>query len=88
MHGTVLVVIITAVVFDFTNGFHDTKIYLAYRITARADRGTVGSGFKVGQVVSASMVSLAHSTNDARRPSLPRRSASWPVPWWSVTAST
>ncbi|MGH3843162.1 MAG: inorganic phosphate transporter [Pseudonocardiaceae bacterium] len=41
--------------------------YLAYRITARADRGAVGSGFKVGQVISASMVSLAHGTNDAQK---------------------
>jgi inorganic phosphate transporter, PiT family len=41
--------------------------YLAYRITARADQSTVGSGFKVGQVVSASMVSLAHGTNDAQK---------------------
>ncbi len=41
--------------------------YLAYRITARADHSTVGSGFKVGQVVSASMVSLAHGTNDAQK---------------------
>lgn len=41
--------------------------YLVYRITARADRGTVSSGFKVGQVVSASMVSLAHGTNDAQK---------------------
>ncbi len=41
--------------------------YLAYRITARTDRGTVSRGFKVGQVVSASMVSLAHGTNDAQK---------------------
>ena len=41
--------------------------YLAYRITARADRDTVSGGFKVGQVVSASMVSLAHGTNDAQK---------------------
>ncbi|HEY3894376.1 MAG TPA: inorganic phosphate transporter [Pseudonocardiaceae bacterium] len=41
--------------------------YLAYRITARRDHATVGSGFKVGQVVSASMVSLAHGTNDAQK---------------------
>lgn len=41
--------------------------YLAYRITARADRGAVSSGFKVGQVVSASMVSLAHGTNDVQK---------------------
>ncbi|MBV8541385.1 MAG: inorganic phosphate transporter [Pseudonocardiales bacterium] len=42
--------------------------YLAYRITTRAaDRGTVSRGFKTGQVVSASMVSLAHGTNDAQK---------------------
>jgi PiT family inorganic phosphate transporter len=41
--------------------------YLAYRITMRADHDAVSSGFKVGQVVSASMVSLAHGTNDAQK---------------------
>ena len=41
--------------------------YLAYRITARADRDAVGRGFKAGQVISASMVSLAHGTNDAQK---------------------
>lgn len=41
--------------------------YLAYRITERADDGTVRRGFKVGQIVSASMVALAHGTNDAQK---------------------
>ncbi|HJT03554.1 MAG TPA: inorganic phosphate transporter [Pseudonocardiaceae bacterium] len=41
--------------------------YLAYRITSRAHRATVGAGFKTGQVVSASLVSLAHGTNDAQK---------------------
>ncbi|MGH3718462.1 MAG: inorganic phosphate transporter [Pseudonocardiaceae bacterium] len=41
--------------------------YFAYRITTRTDRDTVSRGFKVGQVVSASMVSLAHGTNDAQK---------------------
>jgi len=41
--------------------------YLAYRITQRAHEGDVGKGFKVGQIVSASMVSLAHGTNDAQK---------------------
>ncbi|MGH3773353.1 MAG: inorganic phosphate transporter [Pseudonocardiaceae bacterium] len=41
--------------------------YLAYRITTQTDRDTVSRGFKVGQVVSASMVSLAHGTNDAQK---------------------
>jgi PiT family inorganic phosphate transporter len=41
--------------------------YLAYRITARADDGTVERGFRYGQIVSASMVALAHGTNDAQK---------------------
>jgi inorganic phosphate transporter, PiT family len=41
--------------------------FLAYRLTARADDGTVQRGFRVGQIVSASMVALAHGTNDAQK---------------------
>jgi PiT family inorganic phosphate transporter len=41
--------------------------YLAYRITARSDDGTVKRGFKAGQILSASMVALAHGTNDAQK---------------------
>jgi PiT family inorganic phosphate transporter len=41
--------------------------FLAYRITARAADGTVTKGFKIGQIVSASMVALAHGTNDAQK---------------------
>ncbi len=41
--------------------------YLAYRITARAAKDTVTKGFKLGQVVSGSMVALAHGTNDAQK---------------------
>ena len=41
--------------------------YLAYRITDRADQGDVGQGFKVGQIISSSMLSLAHGTNDAQK---------------------
>ena len=41
--------------------------YLAYRITARGADGTVKQGFKLGQIVSASMVALAHGTNDAQK---------------------
>jgi inorganic phosphate transporter, PiT family len=41
--------------------------YLAYRITARGRDGTVKRGFKLGQIVSASMVALAHGTNDAQK---------------------
>ena len=41
--------------------------HLAYRITARAAQGTVTKGFKLGQIVSGSMVALAHGTNDAQK---------------------
>jgi len=41
--------------------------YLAFRITARADPTRVNRGFKVSQRVSASMVALAHGTNDAQK---------------------
>jgi PiT family inorganic phosphate transporter len=41
--------------------------YLAYRITSRSDGGTVSRGFKAGQIASASLVSLAHGTNDAQK---------------------
>jgi PiT family inorganic phosphate transporter len=41
--------------------------YLIYRITARAAEKSVNGGFKLGQIVSASMVALAHGTNDAQK---------------------
>jgi inorganic phosphate transporter, PiT family len=41
--------------------------YLAFRVTARADPGITSRGFKLGQTVSASMVALAHGTNDAQK---------------------
>src|SRR3954468_4612842 len=41
--------------------------YLAFRVTARAEPGIPSRGFKLGQTVSASMVALAHGTNDAQK---------------------
>ncbi|MGW5723268.1 anion permease [Amycolatopsis sp. NPDC003865] len=41
--------------------------FLVYRITARAKQDTVGRTFKAGQIASASLVSLAHGTNDAQK---------------------
>ncbi|WP_333767038.1 inorganic phosphate transporter [Streptomyces sp. IBSBF 2435] len=41
--------------------------YLAYRITARAPEDGVSRGFRAGQIASASLVSLAHGTNDAQK---------------------
>ncbi|MFC7840998.1 anion permease [Streptomyces sp. NPDC057382] len=40
---------------------------LAYRLTRRARRETVAKGFRAGQIASASLVSLAHGTNDAQK---------------------
>jgi PiT family inorganic phosphate transporter len=44
-----------------------TATYLAFRITTRAAPGRVDRGFKLSQRVSASMVALAHGTNDAQK---------------------
>jgi PiT family inorganic phosphate transporter len=41
--------------------------YLTYRLTRTADRKVVSSGFRIGQIVSAGLVSLAHGTNDAQK---------------------
>src|SRR3954452_18574735 len=41
--------------------------YLAYVITRRAAGGAVRKGFRAGQVGSASLVALAHGTNDAQK---------------------
>ncbi|MFE5818334.1 anion permease [Streptomyces sp. NPDC056479] len=41
--------------------------YLAYRLTSRARKDSVTKGFRVGQIASASLVSLAHGTNDAQK---------------------
>jgi inorganic phosphate transporter, PiT family len=44
-----------------------TGTYLAYRLTRNRAGREVGRGFKGGQVLSASLVSLAHGTNDAQK---------------------
>lgn len=41
--------------------------YFAYRITVRVDERTSRGGFRIGQIVSASLVSLAHGTSDAQK---------------------
>ncbi len=41
--------------------------YLAYRLTDRARKQFVTKGFRAGQIASASLVSLAHGTNDAQK---------------------
>jgi len=41
--------------------------YFAYRIATRGEEGTITKGFRLSQIVSASMVALAHGTNDAQK---------------------
>ena len=41
--------------------------YLVYRISRNVSAGARGHGFRIGQIGSASMVSLAHGTNDAQK---------------------
>ncbi|MFJ5222967.1 anion permease [Streptomyces sp. NPDC088400] len=41
--------------------------YLAYRLTAGGRDSSVNRGFRLGQIASASLVSLAHGTNDAQK---------------------
>ncbi len=41
--------------------------YLVYRIARSMREGARGRGFRVGQIGSASLVSLAHGTNDAQK---------------------
>jgi inorganic phosphate transporter, PiT family len=44
-----------------------TGTYLLYRISRRLTAGARSHGFRIGQIGSASMVSLAHGTNDAQK---------------------
>jgi PiT family inorganic phosphate transporter len=42
-------------------------IWLAYRIVAKTRPGPVTRGFRAGQLVSGSLLALAHGTNDAQK---------------------
>jgi inorganic phosphate transporter, PiT family len=44
-----------------------TGTYLVYRISRNVSDGVRGPGFRLAQIGSASMVSLAHGTNDAQK---------------------
>jgi inorganic phosphate transporter, PiT family len=44
-----------------------TGTYLVYRISRGVSAGARSHGFRIGQIGSASMVSLAHGTNDAQK---------------------
>jgi PiT family inorganic phosphate transporter len=42
-------------------------VLIAYRIVGREHPGSVTRGFRLGQIISASMFSLSHGTNDAQK---------------------
>jgi PiT family inorganic phosphate transporter len=42
-------------------------ILVAYRVVARQHPGTVSRGFRLGQIISGSLFSLSHGTNDAQK---------------------
>jgi PiT family inorganic phosphate transporter len=42
-------------------------IFVAYRIVGRRSPGVVSRGFRLGQLVSGALFSLAHGTNDAQK---------------------
>ncbi|SOD71090.1 PiT family inorganic phosphate transporter [Jatrophihabitans sp. GAS493] len=70
--------------------------YAAYTITHRADKKTAEGGFRRGQTMSASMVSLAHGTGDAQKTmgvitlvliiNGYQASGSGPLPWVILTS--
>ena len=48
-------------------GVAATGTWLLYRISRNLSQGARGHGFRIGQIGSACMVSLAHGTNDAQK---------------------
>jgi PiT family inorganic phosphate transporter len=67
-HGLVQKVIIPAVLSPvIAIGIAATGTYLVYRITRKVTGKARTQGFRLGQIGSASMVSLAHGTNDAQK---------------------
>ena len=67
-HGITSKVILPAVLSPVIAGIvAAVGTYLVYRITRGVPEGLRGRGFRLGQIGSASMVSLAHGTNDAQK---------------------
>ncbi|HXL92153.1 MAG TPA: inorganic phosphate transporter [Streptosporangiaceae bacterium] len=66
--GVVSKVIIPAAISPVVAGLiAATGTYLVYRISRNTSEGVRGHGFRYAQIGSASMVSLAHGTNDAQK---------------------
>jgi len=67
-HGVVSKVILPAVLSPvIAGGVAALGTYLVYRIARNMSDESRGKGFRFGQIGSASMVSLAHGTNDAQK---------------------
>ncbi|MDH6137622.1 PiT family inorganic phosphate transporter [Kitasatospora sp. MAA4] len=66
--GLVAKVIVPAALSPFIAGaVAAIGTYLVYRLSRDVPEGPRGHGFRIGQIGSASMVSLAHGTNDAQK---------------------
>jgi PiT family inorganic phosphate transporter len=63
--GKILVPALVAPVVAFAVGA--LAIVISYRVVARQRPGPVSRGFRLGQIVSGSMLALAHGTNDAQK---------------------
>ncbi|HZP51732.1 inorganic phosphate transporter [Actinocrinis sp.] len=67
-HGVVSKVVLPAVLSPVIAGaIAALGTYLVYRLTRGVTEGVRNRGFRIGQIGSASMVSLAHGTNDAQK---------------------
>jgi len=67
-HGLVSKVVLPAVLSPIIAGLvAATGTWLLYRISRSLTEAARGHGFRIGQIGSACMVSLAHGTNDAQK---------------------
>src|SRR5579884_1027880 len=67
-HGVVSKVVLPAVLSPIIAGaIAALGTYLVYRLTRSVTAGARDRGFRIGQIGPASMVSLAHGTNDAQK---------------------
>ncbi|HEY2176917.1 MAG TPA: anion permease [Mycobacteriales bacterium] len=67
-HGVASKVFIPAVFAPIIAGFVTAAAtWFAYRVTRKTKRGVRAAGFRWGQVGTATLVSLAHGTNDAQK---------------------
>ncbi len=67
-HNLVQTVVVPAVLSPFiAGGVAAMGTYLAYRLIRRLGQREARTGYRYGQIFSASLVSLAHGTNDAQK---------------------